>query len=236
MRRASAVALLWFLTLPLALKAQTTTYVAPTGAVSPSLAITMNLTGGGTAVLDPVVGPNCYLGMTCGFPSGYVGTSMSYKLPDGSTASLPNFSGTFSSLGANNYQVSGRASGTDSLGRNVSVDAVEVTMHITCRSGRGGGCSKSYTGGSLTLALNGTAPTSTPTPTAVSTPTATPTPVPCSGDCDGDGQVTVNDLLVLVNIALGNVDVSACIAEEPEGQVTIDQVLTAVNSALQGCQ
>jgi hypothetical protein len=63
-------------------------------------------------------------------------------------------------------------------------------------------------------------PTSTPTftPTATFTPTqtpttvrtATPTPVPCVGDCNGNGQVTVDELLTMVNIALGNTPVTAC--------------------------
>jgi len=131
-----------------------TTYPAPTGSVSPSLFVVLNLIGGGKATLNPVVGPNCYLGMTCGFPAGYVGTSMSYTLPDGSTATLPNFNGSFFPAGAG-YEISGQASGTDSLGRAVTVNNVTVTMRISCRSGRGGGCSKVYTGGSLTLTLNG---------------------------------------------------------------------------------
>lgn len=194
----------------------------------------MNLTGGGTALLNPVVGPNCYLGITCGFPSGYAGTYMSYSLPDGSTATLSNFSGTFSPLENNYYQISGQASGKDSQGRTVSVDAVLVTMRITCRSGRGGGCTKVYRGGTLTVTVDGMAPTSTPTSAA--TPTATQTPLPCFGDCDGDGQVTVNDILTLVNLAVGNADISTCSAEDADTQVTIDLVLAAVNNALLGCQ
>ena len=78
------------------LNAQTTTvYSAPTGYVSPSLVATMHFAKGGSAILNPVVGPNCYYGMTCGFPAGYVGTYLSYMLPDGSAATLTNFSGTF---------------------------------------------------------------------------------------------------------------------------------------------
>ncbi|MFI5394994.1 MAG: hypothetical protein ACHQ9S_05630 [Candidatus Binatia bacterium] len=176
---AAALALLVSVALCSPLSAQTTaTYQAPTGSVSPSLVVTMTLTGGGKALLSPVVGPNCYLGMTCAFPSGYVGTYMSYTLPDGSTANLPNFSGTFSPSGNNRYEINGQASGTDSQSRNVSVDTVQVTMQITCRSGRGGGCSKVYTGGTLTVTLNGTPPTSGPTATSTPTgvPTVTPTP------------------------------------------------------------
>jgi len=168
------LALLTCFTAAAPLFAQTTTYDAPTGSVSSTLVATMNLTGAGTATLNPVVGPNCYYGMVCGFPAGYVGTYMSYSLPDGSVAQLNDFSGTFAPLGGESYAITGQATGVDNFGRYVSVDNVHVTMNVTCRSGRGGGCSKVYTGGTLTLTVN--APT--PTPTATQTPTPTPTPTP----------------------------------------------------------
>jgi hypothetical protein len=41
----------------------------------------------------------------------------------------------------------------------------------------------------------------------------------------------------MVNIALGNADVSACRAGDAsqDGQITVDEILTAVNNALNGC-
>lgn len=75
-----------------------------------------------------------------------------------------------------------------------------------------------------------------PTPTV--TPTATPTiSVRCAGDCDGNGQVTVSEILTLVDIALGNLPVSACLAGDRnnDGAITIDEILAAVNRALEGC-
>jgi len=85
-------------------------------------------------------------------------------------------------------------------------------------------------------------PTATPTlsPTSTQTPapteTATPTP-PCVGDCDGTGSVTVDEILAMVNIALGSADVSTCLAGDAnnDGQITIDEILSAVNNALSGC-
>jgi hypothetical protein len=134
--------------------AQTTTrYQAPTGVVAPSLATTMYFTGGGSAFLNPVVGPNCYLGMVCRFPAGYVGSYMSYQLPDGTTATLTNFHGLFEPY-KTGYVIAGGASGTDSAGHAVKVNYVDVTMTITCRSGRGGGCNKVYTGGIMGLTVN----------------------------------------------------------------------------------
>jgi hypothetical protein len=42
----------------------------------------------------------------------------------------------------------------------------------------------------------------------------------------------------MVNIALGNADVSTCAAGDAnaDGQITVDEILTAVNNALQGCR
>jgi len=61
--------------------------------------------------------------------------------------------------------------------------------------------------------------------------------VSCVGDCDGSGAVTVDELLTMVNIALGIADVSACEAGDAnrDGQVTIDEILSAVNAALTSC-
>lgn len=76
-----------------------------------------------------------------------------------------------------------------------------------------------------------------PTPTVgVSTPTPTPTPS-CTGDCNSSMSVTVDELLTMVNIALGNADVSTCLAGDAnhDTQITIDEILTAVSYALSGC-
>jgi hypothetical protein len=37
-----------------------------------------------------------------------------------------------------------------------------------------------------------------------------PIPIACVADCDGSGSVTVNELITMLNIALGNDEVSAC--------------------------
>lgn len=76
-----------------------------------------------------------------------------------------------------------------------------------------------------------------PAGTATPTPTATPVLTKCVGDCNGDGVVTVDEILIGVNIALGNLDVSACenFDANGDGQVTVDEILTAVNNALNGC-
>lgn len=86
-------------------------------------------------------------------------------------------------------------------------------------------------------------PTATATPTAPMEPTATPVPPtptvpsPCAADCNGDAAVTVDEIVALVGVALGNVDVAVCPAGDTngDGTVTVDEIVVAVNIALGGC-
>jgi hypothetical protein len=59
----------------------------------------------------------------------------------------------------------------------------------------------------------------------------------CVGDCDSLGGVSIDDILTMVNIALGNALISACDAGDANGdsQITVDEILAAVNNALNGC-
>ena len=62
-------------------------------------------------------------------------------------------------------------------------------------------------------------------------------PQACIGDCNNNQQVTVADILTVVNIALGNALLSDCEAGDinGDGYITVDEILTAVNNALNGC-
>lgn len=61
--------------------------------------------------------------------------------------------------------------------------------------------------------------------------------VACTGDCNGDGQVSVDELLLGVGIALGSEVTMACPAFEAEGSgVTIADLIAAVDDALSGCR
>jgi cysteine-rich repeat protein len=64
-----------------------------------------------------------------------------------------------------------------------------------------------------------------------------PPTVSCAGDCSGDAAVTIDELITLVNIALGSAQVSACMTGDWNGdnEITIDEILRAVNVALNGC-
>jgi hypothetical protein len=59
----------------------------------------------------------------------------------------------------------------------------------------------------------------------------------CVGDCDGNAEVTVDELLAMVNVALGNTAVSACSLGDAnsDGQIDISEILQAVNNTLLGC-
>ena len=59
----------------------------------------------------------------------------------------------------------------------------------------------------------------------------------CPGDCDGDRAVTINELVVGVEIALGNAGLERCRAADGNGdlQVAIGELVAAVDAALSGC-
>jgi hypothetical protein len=79
-------------------------------------------------------------------------------------------------------------------------------------------------------------PSTTPTPSATQTPSPTPIPT-CVGNCNGSGQVTVDKILTMVNIALGSAVLSSCPGGDAnhDGQITVDEILMAVHNALKGC-
>ncbi|MEO8753002.1 MAG: hypothetical protein ABI624_10015 [Casimicrobiaceae bacterium] len=86
-------------------------------------------------------------------------------------------------------------------------------------------------------------PTRTPTIDGADTRTATVRPTSslsaCSGDCNEDGAVSINEIIVGVNLALGSTEPSSveCSAFATEGNatVTVDQLIKAVVSSLNGC-
>ena len=94
------------------------------------------------------------------------------------------------------------------------------------------------------------------------TPNATPTPYPtiplppgarsvgriaaaprsagsiaCVGDCNTNNAVTVDELMVMINVALGTLETSRCPSgdADEDGQITIAEIIQAVNNALNGC-
>jgi predicted outer membrane repeat protein len=73
------------------------------------------------------------------------------------------------------------------------------------------------------------------------TPTPTPSASTCVGDCDGSGDVTVNEIITLVTMALGSqTQLSACPHGIPAditdvAQIDVTLIIQAVTNALTGC-
>jgi hypothetical protein len=59
----------------------------------------------------------------------------------------------------------------------------------------------------------------------------------CAGDCGRNNEVTVDEILALVNIALGSGDVATCTAGDrnTDGEITVDEIVAALQNALDGC-
>ncbi|MBI3782474.1 MAG: hypothetical protein HY270_03635 [Deltaproteobacteria bacterium] len=59
----------------------------------------------------------------------------------------------------------------------------------------------------------------------------------CVGDCNTDAEVTVDELILGVNIALGTSSVDQCHSfdADGDGEVAINELIAGVNSALVGC-
>jgi hypothetical protein len=111
---------------------------------------------------------------------------------------------------------------------------------------------------SNTSTLNATVPPTATLPSSTSTPTTavlSPTPIvtaspastatttatigagQCIGDCDGSNTVSVNELVLGVNIALARDTLAACppFDQNDSQRVEVNELVAAVNRALHGC-
>src|SRR5512134_3045862 len=62
--------------------------------------------------------------------------------------------------------------------------------------------------------------------------------VSCVGDCDGGETVSVDELITMISIALGERDFLDCKSGDgnDNGAIEVDDLVTAVNNALNGCR
>lgn len=62
-------------------------------------------------------------------------------------------------------------------------------------------------------------------------------PPNCTGDCNFDGNVTIDEVILGVNMALETSPTQACppIDANNDAEVTIDELMSAINAALNGC-
>jgi hypothetical protein len=62
-------------------------------------------------------------------------------------------------------------------------------------------------------------------------------PDPCLGDCNGQNGVTVDEIVLVLQIALGRAPVDTCLSADAsgDGSITVDEIIGTVDSALDGC-
>jgi hypothetical protein len=79
--------------------------------------------------------------------------------------------------------------------------------------------------------------TTTPSPTPTSTPTVTVSQPPCTGDCDGSDSVTVDEITLLISVALGTRELDDCTVGDRDGdqKITVDELVSALTNGLNGC-
>lgn len=130
--------------------------------------------------------------------------------------------------------------------------AIDPTISSTLYAGTGSGVFKSTDGGGTWSVLNTGLPANSSVTALAIDPTAPSTLYAgtdgggvfsieqvstCDGDCNADGGATVDELVTLVNIALGETSVVECGSGDAngDGQIAIDEITTAVNVVLEGC-
>ena len=62
-------------------------------------------------------------------------------------------------------------------------------------------------------------------------------PAQCVGDCHNDNAVTIDELVMMVNVALDNAPMSMCDSGDAndDGRITVDEIIKGVNHAMHGC-
>ena len=148
--------------------------------------------------------------------------------------------GVFGSILDNDDQLCARSTVS---GQRHDIDFLSHVGSVGCSDADGGASCAAAGNRTSYLRIAGTenTPTTTGTPTQTNTPTETSpptsTPVPCVGDCDDNRAVEIDELVRLVNIALGIKEVSECLTgdQDGNGSITINELVRAVNHALDGC-
>lgn len=59
----------------------------------------------------------------------------------------------------------------------------------------------------------------------------------CPGDCSDDREVTIDELILSLDVALERTDITDCAAgdRDRDGAITVDEIIRAVKAALEGC-
>ncbi|MBI3786519.1 MAG: hypothetical protein HY270_24280, partial [Deltaproteobacteria bacterium] len=59
----------------------------------------------------------------------------------------------------------------------------------------------------------------------------------CVGDCNGNGEITIDEIIKMVNIALGTAMLDTCSPGDGngDGDITVDEIISAVSTSLSSC-
>ena len=59
----------------------------------------------------------------------------------------------------------------------------------------------------------------------------------CAADCNGDTEVTIDEIVLAVRIAIAEAPLDECMQADRDGsgEVTIDEIISAVSAATGGC-
>jgi hypothetical protein len=107
-----------------------------------------------------------------------------------------------------------------------------------CRGTGGGGGTPTHTHTPAQTTPTPTVTTAPNTPTATRTLPPLPTLGPCFGDCDDDGMLTVDEIVLGIQIGLFLADKDACDAFDidGDGEVTIDELVKGIRAGVRGCR
>jgi photosystem II stability/assembly factor-like uncharacterized protein len=138
-------------------------------------------------------------------------------------------------------------------GQMVFALAIDPTTSSTLYAGTGSGVFKSTDGGRIWSELNTGLPANSSVTALAIDPTAPSTLYAgtdgggvfsieqvstCGGDCNADGGATIDELVTLVNVALGTTSVVECGSGDTDGdgKISVDEIITAVDVVLDGCR
>ncbi len=207
--------------------------------------ITFSGAGGpGSAVLLASIAVGTQIGSCSGSGAAY-GADGEYCTDDdpfearGTPATLPITTGAASATIHNAFDTPGADNGPF-VANGLVFDCGAIENHIVEEASLVGSftlCDQPTVGDAALINAFVIGPNTPPPPTHTPTPSPTPSPV-CVGDCGKDGAVTADELLIMVNVALGNTGVASCLAGDGngDGEITVDEILKAVKNALSGCE
>jgi hypothetical protein len=212
--------------------------------------------GSGDGDMCECIGSSCSMDTACA-ANAALGTCANGSLAGACCDTSLNCPDGAACAGTQMVCLSGQRKGSPCLRNSHCPGSQCVSTGLVCNGGSEAGYSCADSGGCPGGTCGDRIATPTPTPTRTRTPTrttilpsATPTPTPtptptqteliirCMGDCNGSGNVSVDELVSLVNIAVERVSPALCRAGDGDqnGIVSVDELVVSVIHALEGCE